>query len=209
MSVETTMPSAGPGVARDLERLERFFRARRPGPTPGPQRGHNPAAVLVLFLSLGDEPGLLFTERSMTVEYHKGQISFVGGVAESSDADLEETARREAVEELGVRPEDIGVWGPMSVVNTTSGFSVLPFAGFLADRDNLSPSAEEVAAVLEVPLRALLEPENARDIAALESGQMVQEPAYAYGGRIIWGATATILTEVLDLIRESESLEPR
>ena len=85
-----------------------------------------PAAVLILVYDRDGEAHVLFTERTDQVEHHKGQVSFPGGAFDDDDGDLEQTALRETYEEIGVRPEEVEIIGPLDDIVTASNFRVTP-----------------------------------------------------------------------------------
>src|SRR5512133_2850710 len=91
-----------------------------------------PAAVLVPIVFRNDEPHFIFTQRTMSVAHHKGQISFPGGVAEPCDAGPIDTALRESKEEIGLAPEDVRVLGCMDDLVTVTSFVVTPLVGVVA-----------------------------------------------------------------------------
>jgi len=193
-------PLRGPDAVPGLEELEALFRVRQPAAEPQERSGREAAAVFALFVARDGEPAILLTKRSQNVAHHKGEVAFPGGVAEPGDAGLLDTARRETVEELGVQPGDIEPWGALSPVATSTGFLVLPFTGRLANRNRVSPCADEVDEVFDVPLSALVDPGCVRDISVLEGDELNHKRAYACDGRVVWGATAAILTEILEII---------
>jgi 8-oxo-dGTP pyrophosphatase MutT (NUDIX family) len=169
-----------------------------------------PAAVLLLVCERDGEPHLLFTERTHEVEHHKGEISFPGGACDDADADLRATALRETFEEIGVRPEDVEVIGSLDDFLTITDFRVTPSVGIL--RPGGRPSGRtptpylfqvhpgEVASIIEVPLRHLLDHRNMELELRQWKGKAVLVPAYTYGRHRIWGATARILQQLLDLL---------
>lgn len=164
----------------------------------------SPAAVLVLLYERDGQPHIVFTERSHDVRYHKGQISFPGGAVEADDADLLATALRETFEEIGVSPQEVEVIGQLDDLITVTDFRVTPYVGVLKREPNVPfvPHEREVAAVIEVPLRHLL---DAMELELRERrGKPVLVPAYTYKNHRIWGATASILKGLLDLISEDE-----
>ena len=190
------VPDSVPGLGE----LEELFRARQPAPEPRARPGREVAAVFVLFAEREDGPAIVLTRRSQRVAHHKGEVSFPGGVVEPGDSGLLDTARRETVEELGVQPSDIEPWGTLSPVDTTTGFVVLPFTGRLVNRDGVSACVDEVDEVFDAPLSTLLDPGSMRDISVIEGDELRHRRAYACDGRVVWGATAVILTEVLEII---------
>ena len=188
----------GPGI----KELEALFRAREMAAEPDVPGAGSPAGVFVLFAPGARGPVVLLTRRSQHVAYHKGEVSFPGGAREPGDDGLLATALRETVEELGVGAEEIEPWGGLSPVATSTGFAVMPFTGRLPAKARLSPCPLEVDEVFEVPVSALLDAACVRDISVLEGDELRRRPAYAHEGRVVWGATAMILTEVLETIRD-------
>lgn len=155
-----------------------------------------PSAVLLLLYEKEGKEFVLFTLRTFNVEHHKGQISFPGGVFQNSDRDLVETALREAEEEIGVKPEDVTLLGELDPVLTRSNFLITPFVASIPYPYPFVISPEEVAEVIEVPLKHLLEEKNYwKEIEP--SGRIVH--FFKYEDKIIWGATALILKQFLEI----------
>jgi 8-oxo-dGTP pyrophosphatase MutT (NUDIX family) len=181
-------------------------RARRVLATYQPRGVHAPetrdAAVLVLLYHNAGREHVLLTVRTDTVEHHKGQISFPGGARHGADEDMATTALRETWEEVGVRPEHVEIIGRLDELVTISNFRVTPFVGVLSHAPyEFVPQVDEVALVLEVPVRHLLDPANqVRESRALPDGRVVALPAYVYEGHRIWGATARMLEGFLTLL---------
>jgi 8-oxo-dGTP pyrophosphatase MutT (NUDIX family) len=153
-----------------------------------------PAGVVMLLYGDGRDDGIIYTVRTSLVEHHKGEVSFPGGMQDADDPTLRDTAVREAYEEIGVRPKDIEIVGELDEILTRkSNFVITPFVGLLPYPYEFHPSPHEVEEVLVVPITHLLNPAN------VES-----DPDfgwhYRYGRHVIWGATARITTEFLDLI---------
>jgi len=166
--------------------------------------GWTPAAVLILLYPKAGSDHILFTVRSNRVEHHKGQISFPGGAVHAADADLAITALRETYEEVGVATDAVEVLGRLDDMVTISNFRVTPFVGVLhGGPQEFVPSPVEVAEVLEIPIAHLLDSANVVAERHERNGQMLQGIAYVYEGHRIWGATARMLTEYLDLLRGS------
>jgi 8-oxo-dGTP pyrophosphatase MutT (NUDIX family) len=160
--------------------------------------GRRRAAVLVpLFVRDGDLRVLL-TRRTDTVEHHRGQISFPGGVEEEDDDTPWATAMRETEEELGIAPGDVCLLGALTPLVTVTDFFVEPFVGAIPYPHVLRPAAAEIAEVIDVPVAALLDPK------ALERRLLPgrEEPTlfYHHGSHVIWGATARMLKELLDAL---------
>jgi 8-oxo-dGTP pyrophosphatase MutT (NUDIX family) len=158
-----------------------------------------PAAVLLPFV--GDpEPWIVFTKRTDELPRHPGEISFPGGMRHGADPDLLATALRETNEELGIRPETVDVLGALSPLQTfTSGTAIVPFVGTLASDPVFAPNPAEIAEVLEFPVARLLEVE--RPMAWSREHETYWGHVYELDGHTIWGATARILNEFLELYR--------
>jgi len=160
-----------------------------------------PAAVLILIVYHGDEPSLVFTKKTETVPHHKGQFAFPGGLVETFDGSRVETALREAQEEIGLDPAAVEVLGVLDDVPTaTTGFVITPVVGLCATAPALRPDGREIERVLEVPLRALLDPTAYREEQWERNGRLHPVTFVTYGDDVIWGATARILRGFLELV---------
>jgi 8-oxo-dGTP pyrophosphatase MutT (NUDIX family) len=159
--------------------------------------------VLVpLFLAAGEEPHAVFTKRRDDLRRHAGEISFPGGRHDPQDADLRETALREAEEEIGLPREQVTVLGALDPTATfVTGYLIHPFVGLIPAGQAWQASPVEVDAVLELPVSALRE---GRTRTSMERhGVFFETDAYVVDGHLIWGATARIvegLLEQLDLL---------
>ena len=153
------------------------------------------------------EPHLLLTKRSDSVEDHKGEVSFPGGRMDEGDASLLDTALREAHEEVGVRPGDVRVLRRLEDVETSTGYRVSPFLGTIRESYPFVVNRVEVAELVEVPVAALMDGSTIRDETRFEDGAPVSRPNYAYGAHLIWGATARIVTGLLELMRAGDAGE--
>src|SRR5687767_10179421 len=154
------------------------------------------AAVLVPLFVREGMLWVTLTRRTETVEHHRGQSSFPGGVEEPEDEDLAATALRETQEELGVLPGDVRLLGSLSPIVTITDFAVAPFVGAIPQPYAFTPAEAEIAEVIEAPLAALRNP------AILETrvlpGRDEAVLFYHHGPHVIWGATARILAELLE-----------
>ena len=159
-----------------------------------------PAAVLLLLYPKDGEYCILLNKRTEEVEHHKGEISFPGGTRDPEDRDFLETALRETHEEMGIRPEDVTLLGELDDVVTRTGFGVRVYVGTIQYPYPFRPSAVEIAEVLEVPIRQLLDPSNRREEVRWENGKTSTAYSYTYGGHLIFGATARIMTQFLELL---------
>jgi 8-oxo-dGTP pyrophosphatase MutT (NUDIX family) len=161
------------------------------------------AAVLVLIHPRSGEPNVIFTERTNHVEHHKGQMSFPGGACDDADGGCEDTALRETQEEIGVEREHVRLIGCLDDMVTISNFRVTPCVGVL-EFEGVYPykiNDHEVARVVEVPLSFLLEEGNMELEVREHQGREVLVPAFSYDGHRIWGATARMLHQLIELLR--------
>ncbi len=158
------------------------------------------AAVLVPLLFKEGELCVLVTQRTQTVNHHKGQIAFPGGVCDPDDADVVETALRETFEEIGVPPTAVEVLGALDDFKTVTAFVITPFVGIICEPVEYSPSTSEVEAVIEVPVAFFLDPGSLRVEHWELQGQEHEVLFWEYGEHTIWGATARILKNLLDLV---------
>ena len=153
------------------------------------------------------EPHLLLNKRSESVEDHKGEVSFPGGRMDEGDASLLDTALREAHEEVGVSPGDVRVLRRLDDVETSTGYRVSPFLGTIRESYPFVVNRVEVAELVEVPVAALVDGSTIRDETRIEDGAPVSRPNYGYGGHLVWGATARIVTGLLELMRAGDAGE--
>lgn len=158
------------------------------------------AAVL---MPLVERPGglaVLLTRRSDHLRDHPGQISFPGGRVEPDDVGPLATALREMDEELGIKPARVGVAGYLPAQAVVTGFVVTPVVGFLPPDIDVRPDAREVAEAFEVPLSYVLDTGNLRESTRTVRGIQVPVCEYNYAGHRIWGATASMLRTLSQLI---------
>jgi 8-oxo-dGTP pyrophosphatase MutT (NUDIX family) len=161
------------------------------------------AAVLVPLFQKEGDCHLLFTKRSQEVKYHKGEISFPGGMVDEEDKELINTALREADEEIGLKESDVQVLGVLDDIVTITEFIVTPIVGLFPYPYPFKVSEAEIAELIEVPLASLIDENNFSEREIFRGGQREIVFAYQYGNHIIWGATARILNQFLDLITSS------
>jgi len=189
---------------KDLcEIIKEVLSSRSPKRIQDEKSQHIHAAVLFPLFSANGEYGVLFTQRTHTVENHKGQISFPGGAVEAEDGSLEDTALREAHEEIGLLSKDVEILGRLDDMTTvTSNFIVHPFVGLIPYPYDFKINAEEVDRLIEVPFKIFLsdDPKYKRDSAEFE-GVTYPTPAYLYKGDLIWGATARIMESFVEILK--------
>ena len=161
-------------------------------------------AVLALLYPRGGKTHLIFIRRPQTVVHHKGQISFPGGHVEAGETRVQ-AAVREAQEEVGLIPETARVLGALTPLYIPpSGYCIYPFVAVTDSTPRFVPEPEEVDEILEIPVAHLLDENNARqETWTFEIGPR-EVPFYAFGPHKIWGATAMVLAELLEIFRSVE-----
>jgi 8-oxo-dGTP pyrophosphatase MutT (NUDIX family) len=163
--------------------------------------GRRLAAVLVPLYQHNDEYGVIFTKRSETVYHHRGQISFPGGGYEPHDVSLQHTALRESAEEIGLQPEDVQILGPLDdLLTNNSNYLIRPFVGIIPYPYPFEVDRHETAFIIDVPLAFLRQRNPEAEEVREHEGRQVQSYFFHYEGHVIWGATARILKQLLDLL---------
>lgn len=166
------------------------------------------AAVLVPVVDRADGATVLLTRRTAHLSSHAGQIAFPGGRVEPGDADAEAAALRETEEEIGLPAERIDVLGRLDDYVTRTGFEVTPVVALVRPPFILRPDPNEVAEVFEVPLGFLMDPANCAVHDREWKGLRRRFYAIPYGDRYIWGATAGMLVNLRDALRDPPPGEP-
>ena len=163
--------------------------------------GYIPSAVLLPVYERGDDLHLVFIKRTETVNYHKGQISFPGGRYQPEDGSMLDTALRESWEEIGLVPGDTQFLGELDDIATyTTNFVISPYVAAIPYPYHFRPSPEEVEEVIEVPLTVLLNKANYTEEEVYLGDQMIVQHFYRHGDRVIYGATARILKQFLEIV---------
>ena len=155
------------------------------------------SGVLVLLYPKEDR---IHTALMMRPDYggvHSKQVSFPGGRREDVDADITETALREAEEELGISKSLVNVIGHLSELYIPPSKSlVTPVVAFADERPNFIPDKREVDEVIEADLFRMFDNRNFNNTEVVTAKYMLREvPAILYNGYTIWGATAMMLNE--------------
>ena len=159
------------------------------------------AAVLALLYPRGESPHLVLIRRTSSVLHHKDQIGFPGGQVEREET-YEQAALRETEEEIGVPPELVRILGPLTPLYVyPSRYCVHPLVGIADVAPVFLPFPGEVAGIIEAPLPALLDPSAVKRETWNIRGADREVPFYALGPDKVWGATAMILSELLDILR--------
>ena len=166
------------------------------------RRSLRQSAILALFYPSSAGMALLFTLRPSRLAHHGGQVCFPGGGREAIDASLMQTALRETSEELGIATEDCADSGEddVDLHRVRARIWCMPYVGWIPALPALHPDAGEVAKVLNVPLRMLLDPATLDTYMWRKNGRAVPLPSYRTDGVHIWGATAMMVSELLEIV---------
>ncbi len=202
-------------AALSLPDFDGFGAQRRmmPAGRPVGRAGEGAAAprlggVLLLLYCVDEKLHLVLTRRPNYEGVHSGQVSFPGGRHEPPET-LEMTALRETHEEIGVHPDDVDVLGQLDDMVTVSNFRVTPFVGLLRRYPyEWRFSDSEVAYLLEVPLHHLLHPDTLVPDRRLINGREYVFSSYQWRDDLIWGATARMLTNFLDILAALPGMAP-
>jgi 8-oxo-dGTP pyrophosphatase MutT (NUDIX family) len=167
--------------------------------------GLKPAAVLIAIQERADGDYIVLTKRGDNMPTHKGQIAFPGGRVHAGDADLVATALRESHEEIGVVPEHVRVLGRLDEFTAGYGIVVTPVVGVIPPQYDFLLDPAETSAIASLPVRSLMAPGTYVKNAHLSPGGHPSYHFYVDNGWDIWGVTARILVQFLELAYDFES----
>ena len=161
-----------------------------------------PAGVLLLLFPDNDNIHFFLTLRTETVDHHKGQISFPGGVQEHNET-LEHTALRETMEEIGIKPESISMIGKLTpLFIPVTGFEIFPFIGWSGSKPVTKTQDKEVEKIIVASISDLIDEQNHKIKKTKIRNIPVSMPYYNLNGETVWGATSMILSEFKTIIQE-------
>ena len=161
------------------------------------------AAVLIAITD-SDEPELIYTLRSKSVSSHGGEVSFPGGMYEEEDKNLKDTALRESEEETGLDRSKVNILGSIDTVVSRYNISVTPYVGIVPEDISLNNKSEEIDSCFKVPLSFLLKDQRYRNDEITRDGDIFFMPAYQYDSYIIWGLTAMMTVDFLNIALEAK-----
>ncbi|MEE8336195.1 MAG: CoA pyrophosphatase [Candidatus Neomarinimicrobiota bacterium] len=196
-SVEKELRKPLPGISAQYkmaphDRIERVAMAHISGE-------QQTSAVLILIFPENEIPTICFIRRQDYPGVHSGQISFPGGKNEKKDPDLWNTAIRETNEETGVKVDQIKYIGKLTPLYIpVSNFWVHPFVGYLLHYPQFKMDKSEVKYILKAPFTEITKPEIIEK-SRQNTESKKEVPCYNYKGETIWGATAMILCEFLEI----------
>ncbi|MCU0346149.1 MAG: CoA pyrophosphatase [Saprospiraceae bacterium] len=198
--IERRMKFPLPGQEAHL-RMAHITRRHYVGAPPDARQA---AVLLALFPKQGEWHIVLIERNANDRDQHGGQIGFPGGKAEPFDDTMLATALREATEEVGILKSQVNVLGGLTELYIpVSNFQVHPFLGYLDEQPSYQLQAEEVNAVLEAPLSHFQSASTRRvtDIKINSQLTLKNVPYFELQGRVLWGATAMMLSELLEILQ--------
>lgn len=178
-------------------------------------------AVMIPLIQKEDGIHVLFEVRSLSLRRQPGEICFPGGKIDYADADEKAAAIRETTEELGIRKEEIKGVRPLDFMMTPFGMIVYPFVGLITSPEDIQLNPDEVGELFMVPLHYFMttnpeiykinfkvEPEEKFPFHLIAGGENYQwrtrnmdEYFYLYNDKVIWGLTAKILSQFIEILR--------
>ncbi len=157
------------------------------------------AAVLVPLLWMDDQWHLLFTRRTEHVESHKGQVSFPGGGCDEGETTPEQTALREAQEEIGLDPKRVRILGRLANMITITSFHVTPVVGVIEWPAVFIVGQHEVERIFTIPLYWLADTRNRWEFPVPGRNRSLIA-FHPYDGELLWGATARMTVDFLRVL---------
>lgn len=150
-------------------------------------------AGVLIAVTDSESPHVVLTRRAKHMSTHQGEIALPGGKADDCDNSIEETALREAQEEVGINPSSVQLIGALDQVVSKFGILITPVLGVIEPDTPLSVNEDELDAVFLTPLSLF----EAEPTSFFERGH-IKIPSYDFGEYHIWGLTAMIMAETMN-----------
>lgn len=187
----------------DEERLRNSLRGR-----PAQNRDAGKARAAAVLVGIQPERGVWLTRRSALLTNHSGQVALPGGTLDPTDASPEAAALREAEEEIGLDPASVEVLGRLDDFSTGTGFHITPVTGLIHGTPEFRMAPDEVVAVFPLGLDKLLDPALPEWRRGNWRGRTREFPVWPHPDHVIWGATAWILFQLAQALRENAGATP-
>lgn len=160
------------------------------------------SGVLILFYPDGKGSFFPLIKRPEYPGFHSGQMAFPGGKMEKTDENIIQTALREAEEEVGIDRNEVQVLGKLTdLYIPTSNFLVSPIVGFLEHRPKFVADINEVSRIVQTDLTTLFSPEiRKQTVLEISEDITLATPYFEIDGEVVWGATAMILSELIQVL---------
>lgn len=168
--------------------------------------GRFPEAAVLVPITRSDEPELILTLRASGLSTHGGEVAFPGGRRDPEDPDLIFTALREAEEEIGLPPGLVEVIGPLSPLISLHGIRVTPYVGVIPDYVEYLANDAEIVAVFSVPLDFFRQDPREHTHRIDYQGRSWYVPSYRFGEYKIWGLTAIMIVELINLLYDDAQI---
>ncbi|MGO0306622.1 CoA pyrophosphatase [Endozoicomonas acroporae] len=163
-----------------------------------------PEAAVLIPITNAPEPELVFTRRAPHMSTHSGEVAFPGGKRDLSDRDLVHTALRESFEEIALPPEAVRIIGQTGSVVSRFGLEVTPIVGIIAADTPLRANMAELDRIFKVPLSYFLDKDNLTFNHWKLRNQDYMMPSFYYEEYLIWGLTAVMLVEFLNITLDAD-----
>jgi 8-oxo-dGTP pyrophosphatase MutT (NUDIX family) len=172
---------------------------------PGPQERNASAAVLVALHGENSDPHVILTQRAFHLNNHAGEVAFPGGMWESTDSDLLQTALREAHEEIGLAPSLVHPIATLPVATPRRrDLNVTPFVGLVDMPVQLNADPGEIGALFDAPLRMFMDLDR-YEYFEMDTGYGgLRFPFLSFNGYKIWGFTLKVLTDMLNATLDAD-----
>lgn len=165
---------------------------------------HAREAAVLMPLTRAKNPEVILTLRSANLSTHGGEVAFPGGRRDPEDYDLIRTALRETHEEVGLAPDLVQVVGPLSELMSRHGIKVTPYVGFVPEAVEYQANAGEIDSVFSVPLDFFASDPRETTHRIDYLGKTWYVPSYHFAGYKIWGLTAVMLVELVNLVYDTQ-----
>lgn len=185
-----------------IETIRNSLSRRNPVTIDNSENRYVQASVLIPLFKEDGKYKVLFTRRTNRVEHHKGQMSFPGGAVDDEDRSPEETALREAFEEIGMIQTDVKILGRIDDLITVTDFIVHPFVGEIPHPYPFKINPHEVDSIIIIPLSVFIDKRTVSVDSIEVDGFTYSGPYYKYQGYTVWGATARIMENFIEIIEK-------